>query len=75
MPWVLVTVPLSLTGCAAENSRFSACPIPVIYGAAVLAEAARELVLLPDQSAIAGRFLPDYSRLRDQSWACLGGRP
>jgi hypothetical protein len=72
---VLVIAPLSLTACATEDSSFASCPVPVIYGAAVLAAAAHELVQLPENSVIGGRFLPDYGRLRDQSWACLGGRP
>jgi hypothetical protein len=69
----LVIAPLSLTACATEAFDTAACPVPVAYGAAVMLQAARELVLLPDPSVLGDRFVPDYARLRAQSMACLAG--
>jgi hypothetical protein len=70
----LVIAPLSLTACATESSSLAGCPVPVIYSATQMALAAVELASMPP-GQIADLWIPDYGRLRAQSWACLGGRP
>lgn len=62
-----------LSGCAAVSSDgggFWACPPVVEYGREFQARAADELILLPDDSAIA-EMLSDYSVMRNQAKACL----
>ncbi|MFN7131168.1 MAG: hypothetical protein ACK4N5_03745 [Myxococcales bacterium] len=64
---------LVLSGCAAVSSDgggFWACPPVVEYGREFQARAADELILLPDDSAIA-EMLSDYSVMRNQAKACL----
>lgn len=72
MPLALGLGTTLLTGCAGAGFDPAACPTPVIYSAGVMLRAAEELGFLPPGSVIGDRFLPDYSRLREQSWACLG---
>ena len=62
-----------LSGCAtvgSDGGGFWACPPMVEYGREFQARAADELILLPDDSAIA-EMLSDYSVMRNQAKACL----
>ena len=45
------------------------CPPVVDYGAGVQVQAAAELELLPETSAV-GTLLSDYAVMRDQARAC-----
>ena len=66
----LVTVWLS--GCAAVNSTGGAvwaCPPVVAYSREFQAQAADELALLPENSAIA-EMMADYAVMREQARAC-----
>lgn len=59
-------------GCVTEASR-AACPTLVEYDKETQFQAAFELEALlkrGDTPVIAGRMMPDYSRLRDQVRAC-----
>lgn len=67
---VLATIWLS--GCAtgvSDGSRLGACPPVVEYSREFQAQAADELALLPDGSAIA-EMLSDYAVMREQAAAC-----
>lgn len=70
----LAIVTSSLSGCAMVGSdllRGAVCPPVVDYTPEFQARAAKEVVLLPDRSAIAA-MLADYSVMRDQARACRG---
>ncbi len=71
-PKVLALLMTLTSGCAPAVSEAPrvVCPREVEYSAAVQAQAAVELATLPKDSVIRGRFMPDYSRLRDQARAC-----
>lgn len=62
-----------LTGCATVGSEPRAVPVcpPVVeYGREFQAQAAEELAMLPEGSAIV-EMMGDYAVMRDQSDACL----
>jgi len=62
-----------LTGCAAvsfETGGVGACPPVVEYSKELQAQAAEELGLLPDGSAVVG-MIADYTVMREQARACL----
>jgi hypothetical protein len=56
-----------LTGCAAggETGGVGACPPVEEYGREIQAQAAEELALLPDGSAVVA-MMADYAIMRDQ---------
>ena len=61
-----------LTGCATagfEANGAAACPPAVDYGREFQAQAAEELAMLPDGSAIA-ELLADFSVIRAQARVC-----
>ena len=61
-----------LSGCAAggsDDGGIGACPPVVEYSRAFQARAAKELVLLPEGSAIA-EILADYAVMREQTRVC-----
>ena len=61
-----------LTGCAtvgSEGGEFGACPPVVEYSRKFQAQAAEELALLPEGSAVA-EMLTDYAVMRKQTTAC-----
>ncbi len=69
----LAIVTSLLSGCATDGSDgggFWACPPVVEYGREFQARAADELILPPDDSAIA-EMLSDCSVMRNQAKACL----
>ncbi len=70
----LAIVTISLTGCATVGSdpvRASVCPPVVEYSREFKMQAADELALLPDGSAIVG-LMSDYQVMRAQARACQG---
>ena len=70
----LAIATILLTGCATVGSDLlsgAVCPPVVDYTPEFQARAAKEVVLLPDWSAIAA-MLADYSVMRDQARACRG---
>jgi len=69
---VLVIAASWLTGCATagfETGGVGACPPVVEYGREFQAQAAEELAMLPDGSAIV-EMMADYAVIRDQAHAC-----
>jgi hypothetical protein len=71
---VLAIATSLLSGCATGGSDLlsgAVCPPVVDYTPEFQARAAKEVVLLPDRSAIAA-MLADYSVMRDQARACRG---
>ncbi len=69
---VLVLATIWLSGCATGASDFGgagACPPVVEYSREFQARAAKELALLPEESAIA-EILADYAVMREQARAC-----
>ena len=69
---VLVIVTSWLTGCATagfEANGLAACPRVVEYSREFQAQAAEELAMLPDESAIV-QMMGDYAVIRDQAHAC-----
>ena len=69
---VLAIVTSLLTGCAtvgSDGGALRACPPVVEYTRKFQAQAAEELVLLREGSAIA-EMLADYSVMRDQARTC-----
>jgi hypothetical protein len=61
-----------LTGCATagfEANGLVACPPVVEYSSEIKAQAAEELALLPDGSALV-EMMSDYAVLREQARAC-----
>ncbi len=69
---VLAIATISLTGCATGGSyggSLEACPPIVEYSRELQAQAAEELALLPEGSAIA-EMLADYAVMREQARAC-----
>jgi hypothetical protein len=61
-----------LTGCATagfETGGVAACPPIVEYSREFQAQAAEELAMLPDGSAIVQK-MGDYAVIRDQAHAC-----
>ena len=63
-----------LSGCATVSSdggALRACPPVVAYSREFQAQAAEELALLPEGSAVA-EILADYAMMRDQARACGG---
>nr|WP_227445488.1 hypothetical protein [Cognatishimia sp. F0-27] len=61
-----------LTGCATagfEKGGVAACPPIVEYSREFQAQAAEELAMLPDGSAIV-QMMGDYAVIRDQARAC-----
>lgn len=70
LPAALLTLTLSLTGCATAGSEaVPTCPPVVAYSRADQARAADEIAALPE-SAVVVRMLSDYAVLRDQARAC-----
>lgn len=70
----LAIVTISLAACATTGSDVSAlrvCPPVVDYGADFQEQAAGELALLPEGSAIV-EMLSDYAVMREQARACGG---
>lgn len=64
-----------LSGCAADSSdggSLGACPPVVEYSREFQAQAAGELALLPEGSAVA-EMLSDYAVVREQAQDCLFG--
>ena len=62
-----------LSGCATVTSEprtATVCPPVVEYTREFQARAAKELILLPDGSAIAGMLI-DYAVMREQVRVCL----
>ena len=69
---VLAIATSSLSGCAtvgSETDIVTACPPVVEYSREFQARAAEDLVLLPEDSAVA-EMLADYAVMRDQARAC-----
>ena len=69
---VLVIVTNWLTGCATagfEAHGLAACPPVVEYSRELQAQAAEELALLPDGSAVV-EMMGDYAVIRDQALGC-----
>ncbi|TNF21160.1 MAG: hypothetical protein EP318_08205 [Rhodobacteraceae bacterium] len=69
---VLAIATSLLTGCATagfEANGLSACPPVVEYSRGFQAQAAEELAMLPDGSAIV-EMMADYAVMRDQTRAC-----
>ncbi len=65
---------MSTTTCAtvgSEQAGLAVCPPVVEYSRKFQAQAAEELMLLPEGSAIAG-MLGDYAVMREQGGACRG---
>lgn len=70
---VLVIGASWLTGCVKadfETGGVGACPPVVEYSREFQAQAAEELAMLPDGSAIV-EMMGDYAVMRDQARACL----
>lgn len=62
-----------LSGCAtvrSEDGRLATCPPVVEYGREFRAQAAGELALLPEGSAITQMIADDYV-MREQARACI----
>ncbi|MDB2551947.1 hypothetical protein N9X71_05130 [Paracoccus sp. (in: a-proteobacteria)] len=62
-----------LTGCATagfEANGLAACPPVVEYSRELQAQAAEELALLPEGSAIS-EMVSDYAVMRDQARGCI----
>ena len=73
---VLAIATIWLSGCATVGSdvdRLGACPPVVEYSREFQAQAAEELTLLPEGSAIA-EMLSDYAVMREQARLCAGPR-
>jgi len=71
---VLMIAMSLLTGCATvgfDGGEFGASPPFVEYSRKFQAQAAEELALLPEGSAIA-EMLADYAVMRDQAQICSG---
>ncbi len=69
---VLVIATSLLSGCAtvpSEDVRLATCPPVVEYRREFQAQAAEELALLPEGSAVA-EMLADYAMMRDQARSC-----
>lgn len=70
---VVLTIATSLlTGCATvgtDGGALRTCPPVVAYSREFQAQAAQELVLLPEGSAVA-EMLSDYAVMREQARAC-----
>lgn len=69
---VLVIETSWLTGCATagfEQGGTAACPLVVEYSRELQAQAAEELALLPDGSAVV-EMIGDYAVMRGQARAC-----
>ena len=69
---VLAITTILLSGCAtvrSEDGRLATCPPVVEYSREFQAQAAEELTLLPEGSAIAV-MLSDYAVMREQARAC-----
>lgn len=69
---VLVLVTIWLSGCAtgaSDVASLGACPPVVEYSRAFQEQAAEELALLPEGSAIA-EMLSDYAVMREQARVC-----
>ncbi|MDD9746829.1 hypothetical protein PVW49_23000 [Marinovum sp. PR37] len=71
---VLVIGTSWLTGCATvgfETGGVGACPPVVEYSRELQGQAAEEMPMLPDGSAIA-EMMGDYAVMREQARACHG---
>jgi len=71
---VLAITTSLLSGCAtvrSEDGRLATCPPVVEYGREFQAQAAEELALLPQGSAVA-EMLSDYAVMREQARVCVG---
>jgi hypothetical protein len=72
---VVLAIAASLpSGCGTAGSERAAvamCPPAVEYGAELQIQAATELALLPEASAVE-TLLTDYAVMRDQARACDG---
>ena len=69
---VLAIATSLLTGCAtvgSDGGALRACPPVVAYSREFQAQAAEELALLPENSAIA-EMMADYAVMREQTRAC-----
>ncbi len=71
MKAALVATVLTLTACATGAMPPPPCPPVVEYDRSFLARAAKELDLLPPDSAIV-EMLKDYHVMREQARACRG---
>lgn len=70
---VLILATIWLSGCATagfEANGLAACPPVVEYSRELQAQAAEELALLPEGSAIS-EMLSDYAVMRDQARGCI----
>lgn len=68
----LVLVTIWLSGCAtgaSNGSRLATCPPVVEYSRELQAQAAEEMDLLPENSAVAD-MMADYAVMRAQARAC-----
>ena len=71
---VLAIAASLLTACATVGSKAPAggvCPPVVEYGREFLTQAADEIALLPEPSALA-EMMSDYGVMREQARACKG---
>lgn len=69
---VLVLATIWLSGCATEGFEaggVAACPPVMEYSRELQAQAAEELALLSDRSAVE-EMMGDYAVMRDQARAC-----
>ncbi len=74
---VLVIGASWLTGCATEGfeaNGLAACPPVVEYSRELEAQAAEELALLPDGSALV-EMMGDYAVMREQARVCSWSAP
>ncbi len=69
MRWLALSLAGLLAGCAMSTVPPTPCPPVVEYDRAFLARAAKELDLLPPESAIV-EMLKDYHVMREQARAC-----
>lgn len=70
---IVASLPSACARVASEGASVAVCPPVVDYGAGVQLQAAADLDLLPDGSAV-GALLADYAVMRDQARACGSSR-
>jgi hypothetical protein len=70
---IVASLPSACGRVASEGASVAVCAPVVDYGAGVQLQAAVELDLLPDGSAVEA-LLADYAVMRDQSRVCRSGR-
>ena len=66
---ILASLPSACGTAGSERGAAVVCPPVVDYGGGVQVQAAAELELLPETSAV-GTLLSDYAVMRDQARAC-----